>query len=203
MRALLSALDQWVTSGTLPPNSQIRTRQDGTLVPVLPRETSLLEAVLEIADSAMTYRRRYMTSLQAAPLLDLLLADESNPRSIAFQLVRLTEHVEALPRTVAEGASLFSTGVGPVVSRDGGSAKRTAEERILLRCLTAIRLADMQTETQLNEVNAKPPRRDHLDDTLHTLATLLLSLSDALSQTYLSHASAPRQLGSSAGGRDI
>jgi hypothetical protein len=33
MRALLSALDQWVTSGTLPPNSQIPMRQDGTLVP--------------------------------------------------------------------------------------------------------------------------------------------------------------------------
>jgi hypothetical protein len=32
MRALLSALDQWVTTGTPPPDSQVPTRKDGTLV---------------------------------------------------------------------------------------------------------------------------------------------------------------------------
>jgi uncharacterized alpha-E superfamily protein len=171
----------------------------GTLIPVLPREASLLEAVLEVADSAMTYRRRYMTSLQAAPVLDLLLADESNPRSVAFQLVRLTEHVEALPRAGALGTSMFSVGAG---TGGAGSAKRSNEEKTLLRCLTGLRLADMQTETKPtppkppNPSDAKP-RREHLDDTLHTLTTQLLSLSDALSQTYLSHATTPRQLGSS------
>ena len=44
-----------------------------TLVRSRAESTSLLESVLEIADSAMTYRYRYMTSLQLAPLLDLLL----------------------------------------------------------------------------------------------------------------------------------
>ena len=32
MRALLSALDQWVTTGTPPPDNQVPTRKDGTLV---------------------------------------------------------------------------------------------------------------------------------------------------------------------------
>ena len=32
MRALLTALDQWVTSGTPPPDNQVPTRKDGTLV---------------------------------------------------------------------------------------------------------------------------------------------------------------------------
>jgi uncharacterized alpha-E superfamily protein len=68
-----------------------------TLVPVIHRQAPLLEAVLEIADSAMTYRRRYMTTLQVAPVLDLLLVDETNPRSVGFQLARLDEHVTALP----------------------------------------------------------------------------------------------------------
>jgi uncharacterized alpha-E superfamily protein len=43
-----------------------------------------LEAVLEIGDSAITYRSRYLTSLQTDLMLDLLLVDEANPRSIAF-----------------------------------------------------------------------------------------------------------------------
>jgi hypothetical protein len=32
MRALLTALDQWVTTGTPPPDNQVPTRKDGTLV---------------------------------------------------------------------------------------------------------------------------------------------------------------------------
>jgi uncharacterized alpha-E superfamily protein len=57
------------------------------------RESALLEAVLEIADSVMTYRRRYLATLQVAPVADLLLTDETNPRSVVYQLIGLTEHV--------------------------------------------------------------------------------------------------------------
>ena len=88
------------------------------------------------------------------------------------------------------------------------AAKRTPEEKILLRCLTALRLADMQAETLVAQASAPGlplhlPHRDHLDDTLHTLATQLLTLSDALSQTYLSHATTPRQLASVATPREV
>ncbi len=161
---------------------------------ILSREGPLLESVLEIADSVMTYRRRYMTSLQAAPVLDLLLADESNPRSVAFQLVCLTEHVEALPRP----------GASPVTATGSwGGAKRSPEERLLLRTLNALRLADMPQEAQAAPSPASESSmasgtpiqtRDHLDDTLHALVTHLLALSDTLSQTYLSHALTTRQL---------
>ena len=51
-------------------------------------DTGQLELLLEIADSSITYRSRYLTSLQADLVLDLLLVDEANPRSIAFQLAR-------------------------------------------------------------------------------------------------------------------
>jgi uncharacterized circularly permuted ATP-grasp superfamily protein/uncharacterized alpha-E superfamily protein len=56
-----------------------------------------LDAVLEIADSVMTYRRRYFSQPQWPPALDLLLADESNPRSLAFQVVALFDHLGNLP----------------------------------------------------------------------------------------------------------
>ena len=57
-----------------------------TLVVPGSNESAVIEAVLEIADSLMTYRSRYLTTLQAAPLLDLLVTDESNPRSVGVSI---------------------------------------------------------------------------------------------------------------------
>ena len=45
-----------------------------------------LRLALELRDSVITYRSRYLTVLQPAPVLDLVLADEGNPRGLAFQL---------------------------------------------------------------------------------------------------------------------
>jgi uncharacterized alpha-E superfamily protein len=60
-----------------------------------------LDPVLEITDSVMTYRRRYFAEPQWPGVLDLLLADESNPRSLAFQVAALAEHASHLPREAA------------------------------------------------------------------------------------------------------
>jgi len=61
----------------------------------------LLDYLLEVADSSMTYRSRYFTTLQPAPVLDVLLADETNPRSLAFQLNHLVDLYGKLPRHVS------------------------------------------------------------------------------------------------------
>jgi uncharacterized alpha-E superfamily protein len=58
----------------------------------------LLEYLLEVADSSMTYRSRYFTTLQPVAVLDVLMADETNPRSLAFQLNHLTDLYAKLPR---------------------------------------------------------------------------------------------------------
>ena len=60
----------------------------------------ILEPLLEISDSLMTYRRRYFSGLQLSSVLELLLLDEGNPRSLAFQLTALREHARHLPREV-------------------------------------------------------------------------------------------------------
>ena len=57
----------------------------------------VLEPVLEIADSAMTYRRRHFAEIRVEGVLDLLLHDESNPRSLAFQVNVLRQHARELP----------------------------------------------------------------------------------------------------------
>jgi uncharacterized circularly permuted ATP-grasp superfamily protein/uncharacterized alpha-E superfamily protein len=47
-----------------------------------------LRLALELCDSAITYRNRYLDVLQPAPVLDLVLADPGNPRGLAFQLAQ-------------------------------------------------------------------------------------------------------------------
>ncbi len=50
-----------------------------------PRIEAGLRLVLELCDSAITYRARYFDVVQPAPVLDLVLADQGNPRGFAFQ----------------------------------------------------------------------------------------------------------------------
>jgi uncharacterized circularly permuted ATP-grasp superfamily protein/uncharacterized alpha-E superfamily protein len=57
----------------------------------------LLEPLLDIADSAMTYRRQYFIEPTLAGVLQLLLLERGNPRSLAFQLGAIQEHVAVLP----------------------------------------------------------------------------------------------------------
>ncbi len=54
-----------------------------------PRIEIGLRLALELCDSAITYRTRYMNVLQPAPVLDLVLCDQGNPRGLAFQLVAI------------------------------------------------------------------------------------------------------------------
>ena len=61
----------------------------------------LLSLTLDVADSFMTYRSRYMGQFDPAPVIDLLVLDETNPRSIAHQVATLRAHALALPRATA------------------------------------------------------------------------------------------------------
>ncbi len=57
-----------------------------------------LDVLLELADSQITYRLRYVMVAARAPVVDLVTLDPNNPRSIAFQLSRIETHLGALPR---------------------------------------------------------------------------------------------------------
>jgi len=59
----------------------------------------LLENLLQVFDSIMTYRNRYRGELTLSHVLSLLLLDESNPRSVGFQFRALEKEVLQLPRT--------------------------------------------------------------------------------------------------------
>lgn len=60
-------------------------------------DREVLEALLLAAESVVTYRRRYRGVMRTPDVLDLLLRDADNPRSLLFALGRLREHLAALP----------------------------------------------------------------------------------------------------------
>src|SRR5262249_10774992 len=62
-----------------------------------------LDALLERADSQIPYRLRYVMVAAAAPVIDLVVLDPNNPRSVAYQLSRIEAHLAALPQRNDDG----------------------------------------------------------------------------------------------------
>ena len=85
-----------------------------------------LRLALELRDSVITYRTRYLAVLQPAPALDLILADEGNPRGLAFQLVAARE----LLREIVEDGDSLLTGDGAAAA---GGARHRAGRAALAR----------------------------------------------------------------------
>lgn len=129
-----------------------------------PQEELILSSLLEITDVARTYRRRYSGGLQAPTVVDLLLADESNPRSVGFQLAVVTERLKELPGTTRRGP-------------------RTEPEKLVLACLTELRLLDSHRLCLCNDQG----RRKSLSKLLRQIRKTVPELSDALSRAYFIH----------------
>ncbi len=149
----------------------VKLLQAGLVRPA-PGEHRRLENLLEIADSAMTYRSRYLTSVQLPLLLDLLLLDEANPRSVAFQLVQLHTRLTALPRAPREGV-------------------------LQLREHVANAKLDEIAALQEGETGA---RRVALDALLSELGEGIPAVADAINHAYLVHAVPQRRPPTTAGG---
>jgi uncharacterized circularly permuted ATP-grasp superfamily protein/uncharacterized alpha-E superfamily protein len=129
-----------------------------------PEDDGSLVLLLELADSIMTYRSRYLTTPMLPPVIDLLLLDETNPRSVAFQVAALFDHVDQLPRDPDEDV-------------------RSAQQRLVLSLLTEIRLAEV---AQLCDEDSEG-RRAALETLLDTVGTGLPHLSELITRDYFSH----------------
>lgn len=100
-----------------------------------PADPLVQESVLIIAESLITHRRRRRESVDA--LLELLVTDRANPRSVAFQLARLREDLAAVPgHDGGAGAALAVvegrvTRARPVaLARRGAGGTRTELQRL-------------------------------------------------------------------------
>jgi uncharacterized circularly permuted ATP-grasp superfamily protein/uncharacterized alpha-E superfamily protein len=60
-------------------------------------DSAILEWLLQLSDSLLTYRVRHMQHPEWQPVVDLVLFDERHPRSARFQLAKLSKHVRLLP----------------------------------------------------------------------------------------------------------
>jgi uncharacterized circularly permuted ATP-grasp superfamily protein/uncharacterized alpha-E superfamily protein len=64
---------------------------------------SELDALLELADSQITYRIRYVMQAARVPVVDLVLLDSGNPRALAFQANRICRSLADLPAHAPAG----------------------------------------------------------------------------------------------------
>ena len=135
-------------------------------------QPKILEAILKVADSLMTYRGRYLAAVHLASALDLLLTDETNPRSLAFQLMAIADHVANLPRGESKPLG-------------------TPEDRITSSLVHSIRMLDVE------DLSAKHSGADlsKLERTLLRIADQLPKLSELVSHRYLIHGGRPQQMG--------
>jgi uncharacterized circularly permuted ATP-grasp superfamily protein/uncharacterized alpha-E superfamily protein len=134
-------------------------------------EVLLLESVLATAESLELYRRRYRNQVRFENVLDLLLHDENNPRSIAYQIKQLREHVAALPRQSKRPLS--------------------EEAKLVLEASTLIELSDTH---EFAWITPNSGLRERLDQALSRLSHLISHASAAITQTYFVHINGPHQL---------
>lgn len=132
--------------------------------------SDLLEALLNLFDSTMTYRSRYRSQIDSRLVLQLLLLDENNPRSLAFQFSAIDDAIAHLPgrRLLAQADPLA---------------------KLSISGLSRIRLAD--TSTLLSE---KKDSRQNLNKFLSVLGQLPDNIAELLSATYFTHIEASQQL---------
>jgi uncharacterized alpha-E superfamily protein len=126
-------------------------------------EGAELRFVLELADSFITYRSRYRLTPLLPLVLDLLIVDETNPRSISYQLAELGRHIDNLPQT-------------------GKGRGRTDAQRIALALLTDVRLADVTALAAT--VTTAAPQRPELGALLIGEIDGIERLSDAITRRY-------------------
>ena len=62
-----------------------------------------LDVLLDLIDSQITYRSRYLVGVALGPVRDMVLLDTFNPRSVAFQAERINEHLATLPLLQEDG----------------------------------------------------------------------------------------------------
>lgn len=128
---------------------------------------------LELADSLITYRSRYRAEPQIPAVLDLVLADESNPRSLSFQLATMRGHMDVMPLEDIHGH----------LSR---------AQKLLISMHTEVLLADVD---KLANTTSRGGNRTHLNRVLNRCEKGIENLTDLITQTYFSHSVGHRVTG--------
>lgn len=131
-------------------------------------DREVLAAVLTAAESSVTHRRRYRDYVRPAGVLDLLLMDEENPRSLLFALCRMREHLAAQP----------------------GSTGSTRPERLLADVIAEVEQTDLSALVAIGGV-----ARPHLVVFLDGVTGQLERVGDAIRDQHFAPGPRPRVFG--------
>ena len=128
-------------------------------------EYHLQQSVLMSHESLVNYRYKYRMPINSELVLDLMLFDPNNPRSLTYQVDRLKAYLKNLPKARA--------GTVP-----------TEYERLILEADALLKKADRKgltvADSDGNEYN-------RLDDFLSNLYLLLAAIPEVISKTYFKH----------------
>ncbi len=133
------------------------------------RTAGRLHLLLDIQDSVITYRTRYQSTPHLTGVLDLLLLDGANPRSVMYQIERMYRHVQQMP--------LEDTSTG-----------LSESQRTIFSIYNDLTLADVN---KLADVVSKKGVRTHLQRLLKRTETATDHLSDLINKTYFEHTLRP------------
>jgi uncharacterized circularly permuted ATP-grasp superfamily protein/uncharacterized alpha-E superfamily protein len=143
---------------------------DQLLVPVNKNYRQVLESMLDICDSSMTYRYRYLMSYEFGPVLDLLVVDQSNPRGLAFQFMQIVAHLDAF--------------------NIGDKSELIKQRKRMTDCRASLRLFDPDAigDEIVTDMNGRS-ERVLLHTMVHDYLAHLNDLSDFVSRRFLTHTS--------------
>ena len=144
------------------------TLLDATLSSPEAENPSLLEAVLEVVDSSITFRSRYNLLPTVPAVFDLVLLDDKNPRSVLFQIKQLVKHFDRLPKERSDS---------------GGAGKM-----VLLNALLRLERADPRELAGPSAKWADSGIATAIKETLQALP----QLSDAIAASYFAHSAISR-----------
>ena len=144
------------------------TLLDATLRSPEAENPSVLEAVLEVVDSSITFRSRYTLLATVPAVFDLVLLDDKNPRSVLFQINQLAKHFEKLP---------------PERENAPGSGRN-----VLRQCAARLNQTDPRELASPRAVWAGSVLSATIKETLRDLPRI----SDAIAASYFAHSTISR-----------
>ena len=133
-------------------------------------EYNLQQAVLASNEGLVNYRYKYRRPLQNLLVIDLLIFDPSNPRSLIYQVVRLKNYLQNLPKNNSDRAE-------------------PEYERLIREADALIRLTDKASLALSGD-----GEYHELEVFLSRLHSLLSSIPGSLSRAFFKHEQTPKSI---------
>jgi uncharacterized circularly permuted ATP-grasp superfamily protein/uncharacterized alpha-E superfamily protein len=133
-------------------------------------EYNLQQAVLMSNEGLVNYRYKYRRHLQNLLVIDLLLFDPNNPRSLTYQVVRLKAYLQNLPK-------------------NSGANSLTEYERLMSEADTLLKMAN---KTEL--ANSDGEGYNNLEFFLSKLYNILSAVPGVLSKAFFKHELTPKTI---------